>query len=437
MKNAVLKAIKQFSLCDKGDTVTVALSGGADSIALLFVLLSLKDELGITIKAAHLNHMIRGEEAERDQRFVEEICKQNGVELFCEKIDVPTVAKQERISLELAARKVRYEFFERIAIGKVATAHTASDNLETVLYNLARGTSIKGLCGIPAKRGIFIRPLLLCTREDVENYCKENNLSFVTDSTNLSNDYTRNKIRHNIIPKLKEINSAVENNVIKTAISLKEDNDFLENLAYEFIFKNLTENSLNIFTFSDISPALAKRVIKIFTQNYSKEIELDNNHINDIYSACITGKGKISLCLNYFAVIKNGFLFVEDGENTEKINFSVTFSKKTVDNLQFEENVNNLFLNNAIDCDKIKGQIVLRTKQIGDSIRLRNRGCTKTLKKLFTECKIPIEEREELPVLADDDGVVWVHKIGVAHRCAVGNTTKKVYLINTEENKGL
>ena len=434
MKNNVLKAIKQFSLIEKGDVITVALSGGADSIALLFSLLSLKDELGITVKAAHLNHMIRGEEAERDQKFVEEICLKNGIELICESQDVPAVSEANHLSLETAARKVRYDFFERVSEGKVATAHTASDNLETVLYNLARGTSIKGLCGIPAKRGIFIRPLLFCTREDIENYCKENDLSFVTDSTNLSNDYTRNKIRHNIIPKLKEINSAVENNAIKTAVSLKEDCEFLENKANEFVFKNLDDDALNILDFENVSPAIAKRAIKIFVENYSSDISLDNNHINDIYLACLSGKGKISVCFSFFAVVNNGKLYVEDENEIKFSTFSVSFTEKMVS----EEKVNNLFLNNAIDCDKIKGQIVIRTKQTGDSIRLRNRGCTKTLKKLFTEYKVPLEKRENLPVLSDDQGVVWVYGLGVAERCAVKSSTKKIILVNAkEENKGL
>lgn len=437
MKNNVLKAIKQFSLIEKGDVITVALSGGADSIALLFSLLSLKEELGITVKAAHLNHMIRGEEAERDQRFVEEICFKNGVELICEKQDVPAVSEEKHLSLETAARMVRYEFLEKVSEGKVATAHTASDNLETVLYNLARGTSIKGLCGIPAKRGIFIRPLLFCTREDIENYCKENDLSFVTDSTNLSNDYTRNKIRHNIIPQLKEINSAVEKNAIKTAVSLKEDCEYLENKANEFIFKNLDDTALNIFDFENVSPAIAKRAIKIFIENYSSEIKLDNNHINEIYSAVISGKGKISIYSSYFAVIRNGKLFVENSFDVEIPTFSVNIYEKMLCELNLEEKVNNLFLNNALDCDKIIGQIVLRTKQTEDSIRLRNRGCTKTLKKLFTEYKVPLEKRDVLPVISDDNGVVWVYGVGVAERCAVKNSTKRIFLIDAKENKGL
>ena len=141
MKDLVLKAISQFSLLQKGDTVTVALSGGADSIALLHCLYSLKDELCIKVNAAHLNHSIRGEEAERDQKFAEDFCKKYGIEFFCEKLDVPSFAKENHLSLELAARKLRYDFLQRVAVGKIATAHTASDNLEAFVFNLSRGTA--------------------------------------------------------------------------------------------------------------------------------------------------------------------------------------------------------------------------------------------------------------------------------------------------------
>ena len=142
MENKVLNAVNKFSLLQKGDIVTVALSGGADSVSLLYALLSLKDSLGITVNAAHLNHLIRGEEAERDQKFVTDLCRKLGVTLFTERKDIPKIAKENGMSTELAARKERYEFLSRVAVGKVATAHTASDNLETMIFNLARGTSL-------------------------------------------------------------------------------------------------------------------------------------------------------------------------------------------------------------------------------------------------------------------------------------------------------
>lgn len=433
MESSVLKAVKQFSLIERGDTVTVALSGGADSMALLHCLLSLKDELGINVNAAHLNHGIRGAEADRDELFVKNVCERSGVRLITEKADVPEIANREHLSLELAARQVRYNFFERVNEGKVATAHTASDNLETVLFNLSRGSSIKGLCGIPPKRGIFIRPLIFCTRQNVENYCRKNGIEYVTDSTNLSDDYSRNKIRHSVVPALKEINPAIEQTALRASLSLREDSAFLEKSAKEFLFANLGENSLKIIEFENISPAIAKRVIRNFFEICFPEISLENKHITDLYSLCLKGTGKTELPTGAFALVKNGELSLETGNNEEITRFSVKLTEISSDFSEKDKKINNLFLNNSLDCDKIVGKSVLRTRRSGDSIRLRNRGCTKTLKKLYTEYRVPIKVRDTLPVIADDNGVIWVYGIGVAERCAVKETAKRIIKIEAKE----
>ena len=421
MKDLVLKAISDFSLLESGDTVTVALSGGADSVALLHSLLSLKNDLGITVNAAHLNHLIRGDEALRDQKFVEKLCEKLGVTLFCEQIDVPKYAKDNRLSLELAARQVRYDFLGRVAVGKIATAHTASDNLETILFNLSRGTALKGLCGIPAIRGNIIRPLILASRDDVENYCNDNMLDFVTDSTNLSDDYSRNKIRHNIIPVLKELNPSVTNAVMRSCISLSEDEAFLENKANEILFKNLQEDALSIDFIDICDVAISKRVIKRYFNICYPEISLEYRHINDIYSICLKKYGKVNLPANTFAVCKADQLKFFTTSQAETQEFAVEISEI--------ENVNNLFSNNLIDCDKIVGKLVIRTRNEGDKLRLYNRGCTKTLKKLFTENKTDLNLRDSLPVIADDNGVIWVHTIGIAQRVAVSKNTKKAFKI--------
>ncbi len=425
MLDLILKANDTYRFLERGDTVTVALSGGADSVALLHALVSLKDELGISVNAAHLNHSIRGDEADRDQEFAIEFSETLGVEIFCEKIDVSKYAAENHLSLELAARQVRYDFLNRVAIGKIATAHTASDNLETLIFNLSRGTALKGLCGIPPKRDNIIRPIIFCTRTDVENYCKENNLSFVIDSTNLSNDYSRNKIRHNIVPVLKEINDGCEVSAVRTAQALAEDNDYLETTATEFLFTLLTDNGVLAKGICDLHTAIAKRVIKLYFAICYPNISLENHHINSIYSICADNCGKVNLPSCVFAEVKNGMLTFFDSENGKTTEFSVVI-KET-------KNVNNLFSNNSLDYDKIVGKLTVRTRLEGDSIRLHNRGCTKTLKKLYCECKIPLNIRESLPVIADEKGVVWVHTIGVASRCAVSKATKNVLKIEVND----
>lgn len=425
MIKKVLNTIKHYDLLKKGDTVTVAISGGADSVCLLHILCSLKDELEITVNAAHLNHSIRGDEADRDQEFVKDFCEKSGVTLFSEKQDVPQYARQKGISLELAAREVRYEFLQMVALGKIATAHTASDNLETMIFNLVRGTSIKGLCGIPVKRNNVIRPLINCTRQEIEDYCKENNLSFVTDSTNLCDDYSRNKIRHKVIPVLKEINSSVEETALRTSESLLADNSVLENISQELLFKYSDDKGLNIFDFRNIPPAIAKRIIKSYFTIVCKDVSLESRHINDIYDLCLKKCGKINLPSNIFAVINDDFLVFTDFSGQNETEFAIKITEI--------QNVNNLFANNEIDCDMIVGKWILRTRQEGDKIRLQNRGVTKSLKKLFTENKVDESLRSKIPVIADDLGVIWVYGFGVAQRVAPKSSTKKLLRVEVQE----
>ena len=424
MKDIILNTIKRFSLIEKGDTVTVAISGGADSVALLHALNSVKDELEINLNAAHLNHLIRGQEADADALFVKSFCEKLGIHLFYDSRDVPEYAKQEGKSLELAAREVRYEFLSRVACGKIATAHTASDNLETMIFNLSRGTSIKGLCGIPVKRENVIRPLIACTRADVEEYCRSNSLDYVTDSTNLSDDYSRNKIRHNVIPILKEINPLVEISALRTSESLQQDCDYLDAEAEKMLYKYIDNDGLYVEDFENISPSKAKRVVKRYFEICYPSVMLESKHINNIFKICCEKSGKINLPSNLFAIVSVGVLKFIDNEKSE-VDFSVKIKKI--------KNVNNLFSINEIDCDKIVGNWVLRTRQEGDKIRLQNRGVTKTLKKIFTENKVERNLRSKIPVIADEQGIIWVYGVGVAERVAVNSSTKKILKVEVQK----
>lgn len=434
MEEKILKAIGDFSLLKRGQSVTVALSGGADSMALLFALNKLKDTLGIELYAAHFNHKIRGEEAEADQRFVSEYCKKMNINLFVGSCDIPRLAHEKGLSVELAAREERYAFLDNVGKDAIATAHTLSDNLETIIFNLTRGTALKGLCGIPVKRERYIRPLIYCSRADIENYCVQNEIPFVTDSTNLCDDYTRNKIRHNVVPVLKTLNPSVEDAVLRTVDSLVEDNDFIENIAENEFNSLLSEdNRLSVDNFSSMHKAVAKRVIAKY---YKKVLGMspDNFHINGIYEICLKG-GRVSIAGNKSALVNKGMLnFVENGfENRPQNRYDVTIAEI---NLEKIKNVHDLFLNNVIDCDKIVGNVVVRTRLPGDKMYLNKSNGTKTLKKLYTEYAIPVSERTVWPVIADDKGVIWVNGIGVSKRCAFADNTKRVACINVTVDKG-
>ena len=423
MLKKVLAALEDYNMLENGSTVTVALSGGADSVALLYCLLELKEQRMFNICAAHLNHNLRGDESLRDANFVAELCKKLKVELSLIRVDIASVAEQTGESIELAARRVRYDFLNEVSSGVIATAHTASDSFETMLFNLSRGTAIKGLCGIPPKRDNLIRPLIYCTRADVEEYCAKKGIEFVTDSSNLTDDYTRNKIRHNAVPVLREINTSADLAALRTAKTLREDAEFLD-LAAQDAFKQCVKyEKIDINTLLGFHVAIAKRVIKRFYETRFSAT-LDNAAVDSVYKICLKGEGQIVLPECATITVKNGFLqFLNQKENN--VTYQVTLEKK--------EKINNLLLKNSFDYDKIIGSTVIRTRLEGDKIRLANRGVTKSLKKIFCEEKTPNEIRNSLPVIADDKGVIWVYGIGVSDRVKVDDNTKNIIVVNVRE----
>lgn len=435
MKEKILKAIEEFGLLLSVASVTVALSGGADSMALLYALSDISKEFGFELSAAHFNHKIRGAEAERDEQFVKRQCEILGVKLFIGSADVPKFASEHRLSLELAARKLRYDFLNGIKTDAVATAHTATDNTETVLFNLARGSGLKGICGIPPKRDNFIRPLILCTRRDIEEYCSLKKIPFVTDSTNLCDDYSRNKIRHNAVPVLREINPALETAVSRAVQSFAQDSDFLEKTAAAELEKRLLNNELSTENFSKLHRAVAIRVLRGF---YEKTVGAspDFLHLRELYGIAVSG-GRVSVSGGKYAVSLNGKLGIcDEAEFSAQNRYCTEISEKVNVLFKKDEKVNGLFLKNAIDCDKIVGKLVVRTRMPGDKIKLSEGSGTKTLKKLFCEKKIPVSERESVPVAADENGVVWVFGQGTALRCRVDENSKKIFIIKTQVIKG-
>ncbi|MCR4611686.1 MAG: tRNA lysidine(34) synthetase TilS, partial [Lachnospiraceae bacterium] len=203
MISKVKDTIEKYNMIDGGDKIFAAVSGGADSVALLLVLKSIADELGFSLEAIHVEHGIRGKESEDDAKFVEDLCKRLGVRCHIYHIDAPSFAGERGYSLEEAARILRYECFDKHTTdGKVAIAHNMDDNAETMLYNMVRGTGIEGIRGIKKVRDNFIRPLIECTRYEIEKFLEAEGRDFRTDSTNEQTDYTRNKIRHNVMPVL-------------------------------------------------------------------------------------------------------------------------------------------------------------------------------------------------------------------------------------------
>ncbi|MBR3596643.1 MAG: tRNA lysidine(34) synthetase TilS [Clostridia bacterium] len=444
MKTKVIDTINKYRMFSRGDTVLVALSGGADSMCLTDILCDISEEFGIIVKAAHVNHCIRGREADLDQKFVEEYCASKGIELHVLKINVPEIAEKKGESIELCARNVRYDFFSSLSADIITTAHTGSDRIETMLMNLARGTSLNGLCSIPPVRDNIVRPLIDCTRNEIEDYCKEKQISFVTDSTNLEDEYTRNKIRHHVVPVLTEINSSFERNALRCIDSLIEDNSFLKKTACDEYMKRVSSDGKVDITGHFYDEVILKRVIVEFFDSLGIR-DYENRHINYIIE---NRNSDFSICLptGVRFSCKKGFLFCDLIKNSQE-NFS--FSEKTFvkgenfvfDTLSGRVSVtwSDVFPDEiadvvVADADKIGYSLYLRPRKAGDEISLGKRRCTKPLRKLYSELKIPSDIRDKLLLIADDTGLIFAEYAGLDAKRALNADTKNFMIIKTEYN---
>ena len=281
MNNKILNTVKKYNMLSLGDTVLVGCSGGADSMLLLSFLISIRDEYSLTLKVAHIEHGIRGQESLDDALFVEEYCRENNVEFNILHIDAVGEARENSLGIEEYSRNRRYEFFNSIPCDRIATAHNLSDNIETVLMRLGRGTGLKGACGIPPVRDKIIRPLIEISSSEIRQYCNEHNISYRVDSTNLENNYARNKIRNELIPVYMELFPELETALSAFILDACEDYSYIEKSAKLTLDKALENNKLNIQILRKTDASIQKRVInQYFLDN---EITLDRIHLNDVF----------------------------------------------------------------------------------------------------------------------------------------------------------
>ena len=314
-----MAAIADHGMLGHAERVCVALSGGADSVSLLAALCSVKGELGVEVCACHLNHGLRGADSDSDEQFCRELCGSMGVSLYAKKIDVSAIV-QKHESVEEAARKARYEFFEEalehFGGNVLATAHNANDNAETVLLNLTRGTGLKGLCGIPPVRKFgrggerrVIRPLIYCERVEIEDYLRSIGQGYVTDKTNLSEDYTRNKIRRRVLTELSGINPSIAGVIGRMTRNLREDSEFLEGLARKALEEAREGRGWNALSLSKLpEPIKARAVRRILIGG---GIEPSALRIDTAISLLEKRSARFNPCKDCFFTIRKGICFVE------------------------------------------------------------------------------------------------------------------------------
>ncbi|MBE6820732.1 MAG: tRNA lysidine(34) synthetase TilS [Ruminococcaceae bacterium] len=425
----------------EGAAVVAAVSGGSDSMALLSILNEIKDEFGFSLCAAHVNHCLRGDAADGDENFVREKCAAMGVKLYVKRADVASLAAEQGMGLEECGRNVRYEFFNSLGDNIIiATAHNLSDRVETFFFNFARGSVLRGLCSIPEIRGNIVRPIIDCTKDEIFEYCVKNGIEYVTDATNDDVVYTRNRIRHNVVKEFRHINPSFEKSAGRCISAINEDEAFLLSLAYETVEKAKCEGGYSASLLGLSAMPVKKRALINIIES-CKGVTPEYKFIDKI---CVLLKNGGSIQINGGVTVRvrRGVLDfpsaceeIPETELCERLDFGSAvitaeiINREEINNLQ---NISKSVLEYYIDCDKIHGRAVVRSRIDGDFIALASRKCTKTLKKLFNELAIPPEKRNGVAVFADDDGVFLVEGAGISQSVTVDKNTKKVMIIRIE-----
>lgn len=450
--------IAENDMLKKGDRVTVGVSGGADSVCLIFVLLRLRDEFDLSLSVVHVMHGIRGEEAVRDRDFVQKFCEKYGLGFKCVEKDVPRIASLNRMSIEEAGRFARYEVFNSMDTDKTAVAHNADDMAETVLFNLFRGSSIRGLSGIAPVSGRIIRPLLCVQRRQIEEYLKENGLTFMTDSTNLDNDYARNKIRNIILPCAGEVNFRASDHINETAHDLQKTDSFLEELTREaferYAIKAPDTVKINIKAADELNEVILKRLVYMAVGELSgAKKDVSRVHVDDTTALFSMQSGKrISLiyglyaerCFDHVLITREEVPQYMDAEELPEVRLDLIIREgmaKLPGNVTVKARlvkpedtvIEDLRYTKWFDYDKISDGAVFRTKRPGDVIGVKNGN--KKVKDVLTEEKIPRFKRGNLYMLADSDKVLWIPGVRYSEHCKITEDTRKVLILSWEENE--
>ncbi|MCD7785887.1 MAG: tRNA lysidine(34) synthetase TilS [Oscillospiraceae bacterium] len=429
MLDSVSDTIRKYNMLEPGEKALVALSGGADSVSLLIAL----KELGYDVFAVHVNHHLRGEESDRDEAFCKDLCQRLGVDLCVEHVDVKSYCEQSGKSVEEAARDLRYEALGKHAKGsKIATAHNLDDCLETTLFNLVRGCGIGGLTGIPPVRDNIIRPLISTSRAEILDFLQSQNETYVTDSTNLEDDCSRNIIRLNVIPELERINPSL----LKTYKSSLENFESAESYIDGEVEK-LLEESNGVFPEDCDDFILANALGKILREN---DVEPSKQKIDELTELVKTG-GKVSLKKGVYAVCEHRKLRITgDSEQVpEPLQLSDTGSYtwgthvlEFTEISQFDISAyNKRSLKWLIDKDRLTGNLVVRAYQGSEKIKLMGNGFTSTVKKLLANT--PAEKRKLVPIISDNMGAVFVSDYGVSERVSCTADTTVALKIEIRE----
>ncbi|MBQ7876741.1 MAG: tRNA lysidine(34) synthetase TilS [Clostridia bacterium] len=446
----VLETIENKKMLKAGDKVVCAVSGGADSMALLCVLYELREKLGIELYAANVNHSIRGEEGDRDSEFVRDFCKEKGIELFYKKLDIPRIAKEEQISEEECGRRERYCFFDEITkkLGgaHIATGHHRGDNAETVLFNLFRGSGLKGLSGIPYKRDNIIRPLLDVSKDEIKSYLTKKNITWCEDSTNKECDYTRNKMRNIVLFEAEKIFPKAEEKISAVSQMLRQDDEYLNELATK---SGAFEDGVILKDeFVKLPESLRRRVVAEALNRWQVR-EIDTKKIKAVYDIILGGTGKgvdlgsnIRIVQSYGKIYKtekkpsenHGEKYIfKNGENLEISTSDGVWSIKTVDKtVKMRDNKMMTFF----DAELLPESLVIRGREEGDFMYPYGMDGKKKIKKIFIDLKIRKEIRDKILMLANNDEILFIPGVRKSAKYQPSEKTKKFLYVEFCKQNG-
>ena len=436
------------------DHIIAGISGGADSVCLFFVLLDLRDRMGISFTAVHVNHGLRGEAANRDEEFVRELCGQYGIPLEVFRVDLESISKKRKQSLEECGRNIRREAFEQIRERcggtKIALAHHQNDQAETMLFHLMRGTGVRGLRGMEPVRMPYIRPFLCAAREEIVGWLTERGLSWVEDSTNREKEYTRNRIRYEVLAAMEDIRPGSTVRMAGTAERLWEAEDYLENELGRWMEEGVREKDgayeLSLEVFGRMHGLMQKKVVlRCLERLYGSPEAV---HAEQVCALADGRRGnRVTLPDSCVAVLeyekirlKRGYKTAEPGEAVYcepggEYHYMGASFRLTLENC---EKIGEIPVNRYtkwFDYDKIKNNAVLRTRRPGDYLELSG-GIHKKLKDYLIDQKVPREERDQCILLADGSHVIWVAGMRISERYKVTDRTRRMLKVQMRENGG-
>lgn len=456
MKDKVKKYIYENNLLNKGERVLVALSGGPDSVCLLHILYSLKEELQIDLGAMHINHMLRGEEAKEDSIYTKNLCDKLGIKYYVREINIEKIAKERGISSETCGREERYKAFAEVCnldgFQKTAVAHNANDQAETVLMRMMRGTGLEGLTGIKAEReGGIIRPILCLNRDEIERYCEEKGLNPRIDKSNYERVYNRNKVRLDILPYMREnFNEDIINALNRMAMLLQKDNEFIDEYCRrkydEYCIFNKDSITINKNLFIKEKEAIFTRIIKmafknigesyqnfemkhiyeianLIDKNTGKQVHLTNNIIAENLYGDILLKKKVSEIKEEYEVrVEKGNIPTSVEFGQYKVFFEIINKKN---NIEFSNN----YLIKCFDYDKIEESIFIRNRKSGDKMVPLGMKGSKKIKDILMDLKVPRQQRDYIPVVCFDDKISWLVGLRTSQEFKITKDTKIILKI--------